>query len=401
MPGRRPILLGGLLTALTAFGAISTDLYLPALPAIGRALQADAAAVQITYTALLVGFALAQLVYGSMSDRFGRRPVLLAGLGIYFVSCIVCFFAWHIDILIAGRFLMGLGACSGPVLARAAVRDIFGRERSAKMLSYMGTMMGLIPAVAPLIGGYLTATFGWQANFAFLGLFAAVAILGTLLLLHETNRWRDPHALQGRRMVQAYRTLLGHRAFMAYTMAVTFAFAAFTAYISNVAYVLVDQLDVPVEEFGYYFAIVVAGFMSGTFVGGRLTGRVGIPRITLVGILILLAAAAVGAALSLGGVTTLLSVIGPAAVMLHGIGIIFPNGIAGAIGPFHAMAGTASALLGFLQMGIGAAVATVTASLYDGTTLPMALGILASSAVCLLLFLALGRGHEPAPAPAA
>jgi DHA1 family bicyclomycin/chloramphenicol resistance-like MFS transporter len=336
-----------------------------------------------------------------MSDRFGRRPVLLVGLAIYFLSCILCFFAWDIDVLIAGRFVMGLGACSGPVLARAIVRDIFGRERSARMLSYMGTVMGVIPAVSPLLGGYLTGTFGWAANFAFLGLFSAAALLGSLLLLHETNQWRDPQALQVRRLAGAYRTLLGHRAFMAYTMAVTFGFAAFTAYITNIAYVLVDQLGVPVEDFGYYFAIVVAGFMSGTIVGGRLTTRLGIPRITLIGIVVLVAAAAVGAALALGGAVSLLTVIGPAAAMLHGIGLIFPNGIAGAIGPFHRMAGTASALLGFIQMATGAAVATVTASLYDGTTVPMALGILASSLICLALFLALGRGHETAPTAAA
>ena len=400
MSRRRPILLGGLLTALTAFGAISTDMYLPALPAIGKALKADAGSVQMTYTALLIGFAVAQLVYGSLSDRFGRRPVLLVGLCVYFLACIVCFFAWHIDVLIAGRFLMGLGACSGPVLGRAIVRDIYGPDRSAKMLSYMGTMMGLIPAVAPLLGGYLTADFGWEANFLFLGLFGILALIGTLALLPETNQWRDPRALEVRRMISAYRTLLGHRAYMAYTMAITFGFGAFTAYISNISYVLVDQLDVPIESFGYYFAIVVAGFMSGTIVGGRLTNKVGIPRITLIGIVILVLASSVGAALSVAGVATLVSVIGPATVMLHGIGLVFPNAIAGAIGPFHAMAGAASALLGFIQMGVGAIIATVTASLYDGTTQPMALGIVASSIACLVLFLALGRGHQAATAAA-
>lgn len=400
MSRRRTILLGGVLTALTAFSAVSTDLYLPALPEIGRAMQADAASVQFTYTSYLIGFALGQLVYGSLSDRFGRRPVLLVGLGVYFVSCILCFFAWDIDVLIAARFVMGMGACSGPVLGRAMVRDIFGRERSAKMLSYMGTVMGLIPAVAPLIGGYITATFGWQANFVFLFIFAAITTVGTVLLLHETNQWRDPDALKARRLVGAYKTLLCNRSFMAYTMAVTFGFGAFTAYISNISYVLIDQLKVPVEDFGYYFIFIVAGFMLGTVIGGRMTGRLGIPRITLYGIFIMVAAASVYAALALAGAVNVFSVIVPAAVMLIGLGLVFPNGMAGAIGPFYNMAGTASALLGFIQMGTGAVIATVTASLYDGTTLPMALGMFSASVICLVLFLVLGRGHEPAPAPA-
>lgn len=394
MAVRSPIVLGGLLTALTAFGAVSTDLYLPALPVIGKALGADATSVQMTYTALLVGFALGQLLYGSFSDRFGRRPVLLVGLSVYFLSCILCYFAWHVDVLIVGRFVMGVGACSGPVLGRAIVRDIFGREKSAKMLSYMGTMMGLIPAVAPLLGGYLTAEFGWQSNFAFLGLFATLTILGTIFLLHETNKWQDPQALQPGRMMAAYRELLGSRPFMAYTMAVTFGFGAFTAYIANVPFVLVDQLKVPVEDFGYYFAIVVVGFMVGTIFGGRLTGRVGIPRITLAGILILTGAAAAGAVFALSGIVTVAAVIGPAAVMLLGIGLVFPNGIAGAIGPFPTMAGAASALLGCCQMATGAVVATITAGLYDGTTVPMSLGMVGSAAICLVLFLALGRGRE-------
>ncbi len=400
MSRRRTILLGGVLTALTAFSAVSTDLYLPALPEIGRAMKADAASVQFTYTSYLIGFALGQLVYGSLSDRFGRRPVLLVGLGVYFVSCILCFFAWDIDVLIAARFVMGMGACSGPVLGRAMVRDIFGRERSAKMLSYMGTVMGLIPAVAPLIGGYITATFGWQANFVFLFIFAAVTTVGTVLLLHETNQWRDPDALKARRLIGAYKTLLCSRSFMAYTMAVTFGFGAFTAYISNISYVLIDQLKVPVDDFGYYFIIIVAGFMLGTIIGGRLTGRLGIPRMTLYGILIMVAAASVYAILALAGAVDVFSVIVPAAVMLIGLGLVFPNGMAGAIGPFYMMAGTASALLGFIQMGTGAVIATVTASLYDGTTLPMALGMFTASVICLVLFLALGRGHETAPAPA-
>ena len=164
-----------LLTALVAFGAISTDLYLPSLPAIGAGFAADISQVQLTLSVFLVGFAVSQAVYGPLSDRFGRRPVLLGGLSIYLIASLACMTAPGIGSLIAWRFVQALGACTGVVLGRAIVRDVYGREGAARMLSYMGMAMALAPALGPILGGYLQVWFGWRANFA--GFAANVALI--------------------------------------------------------------------------------------------------------------------------------------------------------------------------------------------------------------------------------
>ena len=155
-----------LLTLLVAMGAISTDIYLPSLPSIAAEFSTDTASVQLTLSIFMIAFAVSQLVYGPLSDQFGRRPVLLGGMSLYLVASTGCAMADSIETLILARFLQALGACSGPVVARAIVRDVFGRERSAKVMAYMGTAMALAPVLGPIAGGFLQVWFGWQANFA-------------------------------------------------------------------------------------------------------------------------------------------------------------------------------------------------------------------------------------------
>ena len=194
-----------LLTALVGFGAISTDLYLPSLPAIGESFGSTTAEVQLTLSVFLVGFAVSQIVYGPLSDRFGRRPVLIGGVAIYLLATLACLAAGSIGLLIGARFVQAVGACAGVVLGRAIVRDIYGREGAAKMLSYMGVAMALAPALGPILGGILQVLFGWRANFLVLAIFGGVCLLGVLLVLPETNRWRDPAATDPARLIRSRR----------------------------------------------------------------------------------------------------------------------------------------------------------------------------------------------------
>lgn len=345
-----------LLTAMVALGPISTDLYLPSLPAIGADFGVANAEVQLTLSVFLAGFAVSQLAYGPLSDRFGRRPVILGGLALYLLATLVCAFATDIEVLILARFFQAVGACVGPVLGRAVVRDIYGRERAARMLSYMGMAMALAPAFGPILGGFLEVWFGWRANFAVLGIFAVATLAGALVTLPETNQWKTQDATRPGRILGNYRSLLRHRSYLGYTIIVACTYSGIFSFISGSSFVLIGLLGLSPDVYGFCFAAIVVGYMAGTFVSGRYTVAIGLERMVQLGTAVQVAGGLAGVALHLGGIVSVASIVGPVVVFMAGTGLAMPNAQAGAIGPFPRMAGSASALLGFFQMGLAALV---------------------------------------------
>jgi len=222
-----------LLTAMVALGPVSTDLYLPSLPTIGAAFATDQATVQLTLSVFLVGFAFSQLACGPLSDRFGRRPVILGGLGLYLLASLACAAAPSIEILILARFMQAVGACVGPVLGRAAVRDIYGRERAARMLSYMGMVMALAPAFGPILGGFIEAWFGWRANFVLVSAVGLTVLVATAVTLPETNRWKSPDATRLGHLIGNYRSLLRHRRYVGYVLVVACTYSGIYSFNSG------------------------------------------------------------------------------------------------------------------------------------------------------------------------
>ncbi|MCB2102684.1 MAG: Bcr/CflA family multidrug efflux MFS transporter [Rhodobacterales bacterium] len=360
-----------LLTALTAFGPLSTDMYLPSLPAMTRDFGAAVGDVQLTLSLFLVGFAAGQIVYGPLSDRFGRRPALILGVGLYFAASIICVLSGAVEVLIGARFLQGLGAAAGPVLARAVVRDIHSTEKAARMLSYMGSAMALAPLVAPLLGGYLAVWWGWQAIFVALALFGGTLLAALVLRLPETNAHKDPQATRPRHLLGNYIALLGHRVYLGYVLCITCCYAGLFSFISGSSFVFIDFLGVPAQWFGFCFGAVVVGYILGAFGAGRWVPRVGIRRMILLGVVLNLGAGAAQLSLALAGVATVAAVLAPMVVYMVGVGLVIPNAMAGAIGPFPHMAGTASALLGFLQMTLASLVGLAVGQWDDGTQMPM------------------------------
>ncbi|MDH3595360.1 MAG: multidrug effflux MFS transporter [Rhodospirillales bacterium] len=384
-----------LLTALVAFGAISTDLYLPSLPAIARAFASDTAEVQLTLSVFLAGFAASQVVYGPLSDRYGRRPVLIAGLGLYVAASLACMAAPDIGFLIAARFLQALGACAGVVLGRAVVRDVYGRERAAKALSYMSMAMALAPALGPILGGYLQVWFGWRANFLVLASFGASCLLAVFLLLPETNPSRDAAATRGAQMLRNYLTLARDPAYVGYVLVGAFAYGGIFAFISGSSFVLIDVLGLSPDRYGLCFGAVVVGYMIGTFASGRLSLAVGLDRLILTGTLVGLAGGVLALGLALSDVLGVAAVVAPTFLYLIGAGLMLPNAIAGAIGPYPTMAGTASAFLGVVQMGLAACIGIAVGHLHDGTARGMFAATAAVAAGALASYLLLVRrdGH--------
>lgn len=361
--------------AIFALLPASTDLYLPALPGLKADLGATDAQSQLTLSAFLVGFGIAQLFYGPVSDRFGRRPALLGGVTLYVGATLACMLAPSVEMLVGARFLQGLGACSGQVMARAIVRDLFEPEEGARVMAHMTWLFGLIPFFAPLVGGQLTAAFGWRANFAFLFLFGLVMLVLILAILRETNRRPDRDATRIGRMVANARTLWSSRTFAGYTLCVTFSYCGLVSYLSASPFILIDGFGVRPEDFGWWFMLSVTGNICGAVTCMRLAARVPLPRLMVLSSATSTAGGLLMLALAAAGVMHPLAVMGPMFIYLFGHGITTPVCLAAAVGPFPAMAGTASALLGFTQLAVAATAGQILLRLHDGTALPLAVAM--------------------------
>ncbi len=364
-----------LLTAVVAIGSLSIDMALPSLPATAQALETSPATVQLTVTLFLAGFAVAQLVHGPLSDRVGRRRVLLGGLLVYVVGGLACWAAPSARLLVAGRVLQALGAGSGPVVGRAVIRDLYEPARAARVLGYMGTAMALTPILAPIVGGVVHVAFGWRAVYLTLATFGAAFLGLATLLVPETNRRRDPDALRPGHLATNAADLVRDPAFLGYTLVVALMFGGQFAFISGSAFVLIEVLRVPPDVYGLCFGLVAFGIMTGSFLAARLTARAGIDRMIAAATGLGAAAGCLMAALAWTGMWTVPAVIGPMYGFAVGVGIVLPTAIAGAIGPFPRTAGLASAVLGFLQLSAASTYGIVVGRLYDGTPVPMAVAI--------------------------
>lgn len=378
-----------ILTALVAFGPLSTDMYLPSLPAMKAEFGASVSDVQLTLSIFLAGFAVSQLLYGPLSDRFGRRPILIFGIFAYGFASVACFMATSIEMLIVARFFQAFGACSGPVLGRAIVRDVFGQDRAAQVLAYMGSAMALAPAVAPLAGGYLQVWFGWQASFVFLAGFAFLLVLLVFFLIRETNEHKNPEALKPARLLGNYLTLLSHSGFMGYVLLNSFVFSGLFAFISGSSFVFIEVFGLAPNLYGICFGIVVCGYITGTLIAGRFSRKLGGARMLRYGSLLSVCAGMLLFGVAYSGANSVASVVAPMVLYMISVGIVMPNSMAGAIGPFSKMAGAASALMGFIQMAIAAVVGGTVGVIHDGTQLPMtgAIAVMGIGAFLTYLFI--------------
>jgi MFS transporter, DHA1 family, multidrug resistance protein len=373
-----------LLGALTATTALATDMSLPALPTLAAVFAASADEVQLTLSLFVLGYGGGQLVYGPLSDRFGRRPLLLAGLVIYTAAGFACALAPSIGALVGARFVQGLGGCVGPILGRAVVRDHFSGIRAAQMLSYVTVVFALAPLVAPSIGGVLLDLFGWRAIFLTFGGFGLALSFATWLGFGESLSAPDPQALAWGRLLANARLFFANRRCVGAMLVNCFIFAGLFAFISGSPFVFIEVYGVPPGRFGLYFAMSALAVMAGAAVNGRLVRHLPPIRVLRIGLSVL----ALAGLAALGMVA--LGWSGPFLFMLAVMGYVFaqgismPNSIATAMEPLPQMAGMAASLLGAVQMAGGAAAGYAVNVLYDGTALPMA-AIIAAMGVGALL----------------
>ena len=380
------------LALLTAMGPLSTDMYLPSLPAIASAFSTDAGQVQLTLSVFLVGFALGQIVYGPVADQYGRKPVLLTGLILFVAASFGCMIATSVGWLIAARFIQAVGACAGVVLARAIVRDLHTAEDSARILSLMSAIMGLVPAVAPIVGAVLEQAFGWRASFALSAVLALGVALVVTVWVPETLPRRASGHWSARGMIADFGRLAAHPLFRRYTAAVCLGYGGLFAFISGSSFVLQGHYGLNELEFGIAFALAVLGYITGTLIAAAVSRRIGVERTITMGTWALAAGGASMALLVLIEPPHHLHVLGPMVVYMAGVGLTLPSAMAGAITPFPERAGTASSLVGFSQMTFAALVGVMVGHLVEQTPNALAWTVAVLGMANLALTLA-ARAH--------
>jgi DHA1 family bicyclomycin/chloramphenicol resistance-like MFS transporter len=379
--------LTALLAGLSAIGPLTTDMYLPSLPDLTRLLGATTAEGQLTISAYLIGFAVGQMIYGPVSDRHGRKPVLLGAIALYCLASLICALSTSIEMLVGARALQALGGCGGIVLARAIVRDIYSGARAGRELSLIGSVMALAPVLAPAVGGLLHAAFGWRSIFFTLAATGLTGITVIWLLLPETLRLRAAEPVSFASMLSSYRLVARNPAYLAYMGLATTSYAGLFAWISAASFVLQDLYGLTAFAFGFVFAVGSLGYMAGATLAARLVVRRGLDvTIGLGGAASALGGLGMVAAVAFGLASSLALVI-PMAVYLAGLGLVLPQAIAGAMTPFPERAGAASALLGFVQQTAAALCGVVVGHLLGASAWPLAIAVAIMGCASLLLWI--------------
>ncbi|MCI9878343.1 multidrug effflux MFS transporter [Pseudomonas atacamensis] len=363
-----------ILGALSAFGPLAIDFYLPAFPAMALAFGTDEQHVQLTLAAYFLGLSLGQLAYGPISDRFGRRLPLLSGVALFTLASLACAYAPSLDWLIGARFVQALGGCAGMVISRAVVADKCDAVGSAKVFSQLMLVMGLAPILAPMLGGLLVNTTGWQSIFLVLTGFSAAAGLAVALGLPESMPAHVPRQpLSG--ALRQYARLVKDSVYLGHALTGGIAIAGMFAYIAGSPFVFIKLYGVPAEHFGWLFGTNAAGFILVAQVNARLLAKRGpaflLVRAVWVYFLAGLTLLAVGAMRP----EALWPLLIPLFICIASLGCIIPNASACAMNGQGARAGSASAMLGCLQFSIAAGAAALVGVLHDGSAVPMAMVI--------------------------
>ncbi|MDU0343301.1 multidrug effflux MFS transporter [Bosea rubneri] len=374
------------LAMLTALGPLSTDFYLPSLPEIVRVLNTDVAGAQATLSAFLFGFAAGQIIWGPLSDRLGRRPVLLIGLGLFLVTTLICALAPSIEALIGARFAQALGASGPIVLGRAMVRDLYDGPRAGRELARMGMIMGLVPAVAPALGGVLQNAFGWRSTFV-ATLIVALAIMAVVVtILPETIRQRSPEKLSFLAIFRGFRVLLQNPAYRVYVSLTSLAYAGLFAFISGSSFVLIGIYGLTPPVYGLSFGCMVLGYILGTILAQRLVGSRGLDGVIALGVICLATGGLAMLVCVASGFGGPFGVILPMALYACGVGLTMPQSQAAAMMPFPDRAGAASSLTGLCQMLLSGCVGLLVGYLLKASALPLPLVLSAIGVATLVLF---------------
>jgi len=383
-----------ILIAISAVGPLALNIFMPSMPGLQREFGVSYGVVQLTLTLYLIGMAACQLVYGPISDRVGRRPMLLFGLAIFVLASLMAALAPSIHVLIAARLLQAVGGAAGIVLARAMVRDVFDRETSASVISYITMAFVVAPMVAPALGGYIDVHGGWRVGFWLLAVLGAVVLAAAWRFLPETHVNRNA-AGSGMGLLTGAARLFTLPRFRGYTLVLAFTSSVFFAFLGGAPHIMMDVLGRTPMEYGLWFITVSAGYMAGNFLSGRYTRAVGLDRMITAGCAITLAGGLLCFAAAITGLLSPATLFLPMCLAALGNGLTIPNGTAGAISVDQRLTGAAAGWSGFSQMACGAAASQLVGSLQDGWPTAVFWFMAAASLLALVSHLATIRTPEP------
>jgi len=388
------------LVGLVAYAAVATDLYLPALPAIVDEFNVSEAQGQLTLSLFMLGMAVGQLFFGPLSDFYGRLPVVTVGTVFFIATSVACAAAPSMEFMWVTRFIQGLAASSGPVIARAIVSDRYAASsgpviaraivsdryhgpRAAQVMSMLGAAMAVIPLIAPTIGSWILVVFDWRATYLALAVFAIAVLLG-LRQFQESAPAIGQGGVDIGRIFRLFSRCLSTMRFIGYQICGTATYSAILAYLSTVAFFMRDVFELPSQYFGYAFAISVAGFMVGALLCSRLVMRLGTNPTMTIGVVLTLLAAIVQWWAAPGGSANISLLAVSSWGLFFGIGLTSANAAMGAISLFPQSVGAASAVFGFIHATVAAIAGFIAGQLYDGTLVPTATIMLICAAIGLL-----------------
>ncbi|WP_428672070.1 multidrug effflux MFS transporter [Roseibium sp.] len=391
------------LIAISTVNPLSMQIYLPSLAGMMVVFSATAGEIQLSMSAFFISIAVSQLFWGPLSDRHGRRPIIVLGMCLFVLGSILCLISQTIEALIAARVIQAAGGCTGMVLGRAIVRDLYGPKQAASMIGFVTMGMAVMPTIAPAVGGMLDRYYGWQGGFFLMLLFGIGVLWASIYFLPETHKVRTPSGSGSGRVLRSYATLMKEPLYWSYALTAAFSALTYFAYLGGAPFIASGLLSLSAAEMGFYFMFVALGYIAGNFLSGKFTERVGMYPMIFGGTLIGVLAVALIAGFALLDALTPLSLFLPMFLLGLGNGVCLPSALSGAVSVRPELTGAASGLTASFQVATGAFAGSLVAWLYAdsvlagspwGMILVMGFGIGASLVAALSIPLISSRGES-------
>ena len=376
-----------LMAGISSLNPVAVDTFLPAVPAIAQSLSVEASTIGVTLGIFTIGNAIGQITLGPMSDRFGRKPVVVLGLSLFIIAALFAPYCTNIETLSLTRLVQGIGGAAGRILSVAIVRDLYSHEKAARILSNIWTVSTLMPILNPFIGGFLLTYYSWTSVFVYMSSFGIVLILLAMFGFKETIRQIDREALEFKSIVVNIKSIISNRTYIYYTLIGSLSVSSLYAFLSISPDLLITQLQQEPSTYAWQFAIVMCGSMIGSFISSQISVRLGINQIIGIGLAITTVAGSTSFVLAYNGFFSPLTIIMPYFVQRIGENILTPQAMAGAVTPFPEKAGLASSILGCFRQLCGATVAILISYLSDGTPISMATAFFLAGTVPATIFI--------------